>query len=327
MQIAGVELSSPLIAAPLAGYSNPVYRLLCHEHGAGLVVSEMISDKALHYHNAKTEDMCRIDPREHPVSLQLFGGDPDTMAEAARYLEDHTDCEFIDINMGCPVTKVIKAHGGSWLMAHEDTAVEVASAVVNAVSRPVTVKMRAGWDKDHINCARLARRLENVGVQAIAVHGRTKGQMYQGKSDNQYIRMVKEAVSIPVIGNGDIHSYEDVQRMKEETGCDGFMIGRGLLGNPWLLDEINAQMRGKTYEAPSDIERIHACMEYAEKLCAYHGERNGIREMRGMSGWYLTAMPDAASIRRSLAEMNTLEQMRHILQNYEEKLTHAEALP
>lgn len=319
-KIGTVSIDSPVVAAPLAGISNPVYRSLMRHNGAGLVVSEMISDKALHYENAKTQDMCRTVEEEHPVSLQLFGGDPGTMGEASLYLSSHTDCDIIDINMGCPVTKVIKAHAGSWLMAHEDTAVEVARAVIANTNRPVTVKMRAGWDHDHINCVSLARRLEEAGVSAIAVHGRTKGQMYEGHSDNSYIRMVKEAVSIPVIGNGDIHTPQDAERMLEETGCDAVMIGRGLLGKPYFANQVRAYLNHEEYAEPTAQERLEMCMDYAVRLCQYEGERNGMKMMRGMGTWYLTGMPHASAYKTRICSVNTLQDLKDILDEYTDLL-------
>ncbi len=319
-KIGPISIDSQVVAAPLAGVSNPPYRSLMRHSGCGLVVSEMISDKALHYENARTQDMCRTVPDEHPISLQLFGGDPVTMGEAARYLSDHTDCDLIDINMGCPVTKVIKANAGSWLMAHEDTAVEVARAVLTNTDRPVTVKMRAGWDKDHINCVSLARRLEEIGVSAVAVHGRTRGQMYEGNSDNTYIRMVKETVSIPVIGNGDIRTPQDAERMLKETGCDAIMIGRGLLGRPFFAEEVNAYLNHQEYTAPAYTERLKLCMDYAIRLCDYEGERNGMKMMRGMGSWYIAGMPYSAQCKTRICSVNTLKDLQIILEEYQRVL-------
>lgn len=314
--IGSVEIRNRIVAAPLAGISNPVYRELNHEWGAGLVVSEMISDKALHYHNAKTFDMCRTSEKEHPVSLQLFGSDPVTMGEAARYLTENTDCDIIDINMGCPVPKVLKSHAGSWLLNHPDLAADLVRAVKDNTDRPVTVKIRAGWDRQHIVCADFAKKMEEAGADAIAVHGRTRSQLYQGNSDNTYIRMVKEAVKIPVIGNGDLKTVEDVQRMYRETGCDAVMIGRGLLGRPYFIREILAAEEGRTYAEPSYEERLDLCYQYAKNLCAYEEEHIGIHMMRSMSGWYLSGMPFAAQYKAKLTMVASLPELKAILDDY-----------
>lgn len=319
-KIGSVELANRFVAAPLAGTSNPVYRQLCHDFGAAYSVSEMISDKALHYNNARTYQMCATSENEHPVALQLFGSDPVTMAEAARYLAEHTDCDMIDINMGCPVTKVIKAHSGSWLMKNPELAYEIICAVKENTDRPVTVKMRAGWDREHISCAELARLAEKAGASAVTVHGRTKGQLYSGKSDNRYIRMVKEAVSIPVIGNGDVRTVDDAKRMFEETGCDAIMIGRGLLGRPYFLKELNTVFSGGTYTPPSYEERLNLAYDYAQKLCAYENEAVAMRMMRSMAGWYITALPYAAQYKDRLCRMESLSQMKEILREYQNLL-------
>ena len=320
-KIGNVEIANQVIAAPLAGISNPVYRQLMHDYGAGLCVSEMVSDKALHYENAKTYDMCRIFPKEHPVSLQLFGHDPDTLAEATEYLCGHTDCGIIDFNMGCPVPKVLKAQAGSYMIAHPEEAYQAISAIVSHSDRPVTVKMRAGWDMDHINCVQMAQIAEKAGASAIAVHGRTKTQLYTGHSDNRYIRMVKEAVSIPVIGNGDIHCGKDAERMMKETGCDAVMIGRGLIGKPYVIQEILSVLTGNKYTEPTDMEKIDLCYEYAEKLCQYDGEKNGICQMRGISSYFITSIPFASSYKAALSQVNTLADMKEVLDSFREKIS------
>ena len=323
LKIGNVSIDVPLVAAPLAGISNPVYRSMCRSYGAGLTVSEMISDKALHYDNKRTKEMCATAPDEHPAALQLFGSDPVTMAEAAEYLSTHTDCDIIDINMGCPVTKVIKAHAGSWLMTHPEIAFNVVKAVKEHTDRPVTVKIRAGWDSRHINCAEFASLMEEAGADAIAVHGRTKAQLYEGKSDNRYIRMVKEAVSVPVIGNGDIRTVSDAGRMLEETGCDGLMIGRGLLGRPFFLQELKCALYGGEYTEPSVYERLDLCLDYAVKLCAYTGERRGMQMMRSMAGWYIAGMPLSKAVRAKASSVSTLAGLEEILQEYRNTLASA----
>lgn len=319
-KIGNILIPSPIVAAPMAGISNPVFRAQCHNYGAGLVVSEMISDKALHYKNKRTREMCATSEEEHPVSLQLFGSDPETMKEASTYLTEHTDCDIIDINMGCPVPKVLKAHAGSYLLQDVEHAKKVAKAVIDGTNRLVSVKIRAGWDHNHINCVEIAKALEEVGVSMIAVHGRTRAQMYEGKSNNEYIKMVKEAVSIPVVGNGDIRSYEDMMRMFQETGCDAVMIGRGLLGKPFLIDELTKKLNGQEYEMPSYEERIELSYAYAQKLCAYIGEVRGMKMMRGMAIWYIAGMPNSAECRRKLSMMKELSEMRNILDEFQDSL-------
>lgn len=320
-KIGNVEIENPIVAAPLAGISKPVYRSLMREYGAGLTVSEMISDKALHYENKKTFDMCRTREDEHPVSLQLFGNDPETMGEAARYLSEHTDCEIIDINMGCPVNKVIKARAGSYLMAHPDEAYDVVRAVVSNTDRPVTVKMRAGWDHDHINCVEIAQICEKAGASAVAVHGRTRAQMYTGQSNPLYIKMVKEAVHIPVIGNGDIKTPQDALDMLSYTKCDAVMIGRALIGKPYLIKEIKNALEGKENQEVSYLERLDLCKEYVRRLCEDETEYIGIREARGIAPMYLTGMPHASFYKQAITQIDSLDAFNQVIEEYKLKFT------
>ncbi len=316
-----MEIENPIVAAPLAGISKPVYRSLMREYGAGLTVSEMISDKALHYENKKTFDMCRTRDDEHPVSLQLFGNDPETMGEAARYLSEHTDCEIIDINMGCPVNKVIKAHAGSYLMAHPEEAYDVVRAVVSNTNRPVTVKMRAGWDHEHINCVEIAQLCEKAGASAVAVHGRTRAQMYTGQSNPLYIKRVKEAVNIPVIGNGDIKTPQDALDMLSYTKCDAVMIGRALIGKPYLIKEIKNALEGKENQEVSYLERLDLCKEYVRRLCEDETEYIGIREARGIAPMYLTGMPHASFYKQAITQIDSLDAFNKVIEEYKLKFT------
>lgn len=319
IKIGNVLIENPVIVAPLAGVSNIAFRKIAKQFGAGLVCNEMVSDKALFYGSNKTYDMCISSKEEHPLSFQLFGHDIDTVIYGAKYLDTQTDCDIIDFNMGCPVNKVIKAQAGSYLMKDVDYAKELISNVVQNVSKPVTVKMRIGFDQDHINCVEMAKAMESVGVSAITIHGRTRSQMYEGKADWSYIKQVKEAVSIPVIGNGDVRSVEDFFRMKEETGCDAVMLGRGIIGNPFLIQECVDAITGDHHEYSID-DRIQICMQHARDLAFYKNEKVAIREMRGLASWYLKGLPNSHYFKNLCSSMDSLSDLEKILYEYKQSL-------
>jgi nifR3 family TIM-barrel protein len=316
IDIGPVSLNSPVIAAPLAGVSNEAFRALALRFGAGLVCNEMVSDKALFYGSARTEQMCESHMSQHPLSNQLFGHDIETMVFGAQYLDKHTDCDIIDINMGCPVTKVIKAKAGSFLMKDPEYAQKLMTEIVRHVDKPVTVKMRIGFDHDHINCVEMAQRMEAAGVKAVSVHGRTRSQMYEGKADWSWIKKVKDAVSIPVFGNGDVTSADDFEAMMEQTGCDGVMIGRGIIGNPFLLQECADRISGQHHEH-SIAERIVLCQEHARMLAQLKGEERAVKEMRGIASWYFKGLPGCRVLKDRLSHMESLEDLDQILASYE----------
>ena len=316
-KIGDIEIANQVVIAPMAGISNPAFRVICKEFGAGLIYTEMVSDKALYYENEKTIGMTDVEEGEHPLTMQIFGHDIETMVYAAKLLDTKTDCDIIDINMGCPVTKIVKSQAGSALMKDVDHATKMTKAVVEAVEKPVTVKMRIGWDMDQITCVDLAKGLEAVGVKAIAVHGRTKKQMYEGHADWSYIKQVKEAVTIPVMGNGDIRSGEDAKRMLDETGCDAVMIGRGVLGDPWLIKEVVHYLdTGKQLPPVSMEEKFMMARLHAKRLCNLKGEYVGMREMRGHAAWYVEGLPGSHKLKDALTKMETFDEMNQILDLY-----------
>lgn len=317
--IGNVEIANRIVVAPMAGVSNPAFRTICKEFHPGLIYTEMISDKALYYKNQKTLDMTKVETSEHPLSMQIFGHDIETMVYAAQFLDTKCDCDIIDVNMGCPVNKVIKAHAGSALMLEENHAVTLMRAIVEAVQKPVTVKMRIGFDQNHINCISLAKKLEQIGVSAIALHARTRSQMYEGKADWSYIKEMKEALHIPVIGNGDVKSAEDAERMLAETGCDAVMLGRGVLGDPWLISQCVDYFETDTYEKqPSLQERFVIARAHAKRLCALKGEAIGMREMRSHAAWYVKGLHHSHTLKQTLSSLTTYQQLDECLCAYEQ---------
>jgi nifR3 family TIM-barrel protein len=310
-KIGDIEIKNRIIAAPLAGISNEAYRKILFDMGAGLVYSEMVSDKGINFNNKKTLNMLKIGEQEHPLSMQIFGGDVASLVEAAKTVERLSECDIIDINMGCPVKKVVKTGGGCMLLLDEEKAYALAKAVVDAVKKPVTVKMRIGWDDNNINVVKMAQLMEKAGVKAIAIHGRTREQLYSGEARWEYIKLVKQAVSIPVIGNGDVLTPEDAKQMLEETGCDAVMIGRGYLGNPWLIKQAVAFLDdGSKIPLPSLDERLGMLIYHAEQLIdLYEDEVMSIREMRSHFAWYIKGTKNSNQFKVSVNNVNTLAEL------------------
>lgn len=317
MQIGNISLSVPVALAPMAGITDMPFRIICSELGCGLVVSEMVSAKGLLYKNVKTFDMLRVAPEERPAAIQLFGSNPQELARAAKIAEAE-GADIIDFNMGCPVPKIVNNGEGSALMKNPQLAYEILARMADAVNIPVTVKIRSGWDAAHINAPEIAQFAEKAGVAAIAVHGRTREQFYNGKADWQVIKAVKDAVKIPVFGNGDILSAEDGLRMFKETGCDGLMIGRGADGNPWIFAELAAALEanGEKHEVTL-AERMAMILRHLQMLIDFKGEVVAVKEMRRHAGAYLKGMPMAAEYRRRINALNTYEEFYQLINEYQ----------
>ena len=316
-KIGNVEIENQLVLAPMAGITNEAFRSICKEMGAGLVVCEMISDKALSFHNAKTIKMTGVSQNEHPLSMQIFGADKETLVYAAKWIYEKTDADIIDINMGCPVNKVAKRAGaGSSLLRDPNKVYEITKAVVEATPLPVTVKIRIGWDENNINAVENAKMIEKAGACAIAVHGRTRAQMYSGHANLDVIKEVVEAVNIPVVGNGDIVDGPSALHMLEYTGCKAIMIGRGALGNPWIFKEINAYFAGEEFKRPSKEEIYNMIVDQYERLLKLKGERLALLEMRSHVGWYLKGMQGSAQIKNKANQALSFEEVKKILKEY-----------
>lgn len=316
-KIGNVEIENQLVLAPMAGITNEAFRSICKEMGAGLVVCEMISDKALSFHNAKTIKMTGVSQNEHPLSMQIFGADKETLVYAAKWIYENTDADIIDINMGCPVNKVAKRAGaGSSLLRDPNKVYEITKAVVEATPLPVTVKIRIGWDENNINAVENAKMIEKAGACAIAVHGRTRAQMYSGHANLDVIKDVVEAVNIPVVGNGDIVDGPSALHMLEYTGCKAIMIGRSALGNPWIFKEINAYFAGEEFKRPSKEEIYNMIVDQYERLLKLKGERLALLEMRSHVGWYLKGMQGSAQIKNKANQALNFEEVKKILKEY-----------
>ena len=313
LKIGNVELKNRYILAPMAGVTDLPFRLLCKEQGAGLLCMEMISAKALQYKNRNTKALLQIDPREYPVSLQLFGADPDIISEQAKAIEE-LPFQILDINMGCPVPKVVKNGEGSALMKNPRLVYDVVYKTVRAISKPVTVKIRKGFDEEHVNAVEIAKIIEEAGGAAVAVHGRTREQYYSGKADWDIIRQVKEAVSIPVIGNGDVTGSLAAEQLLEETGCDGVIIGRGCQGNPWIFRELNEyEETGKVPHRPSKKEIKEMMLRHAQLQIELKGDYLGIREMRKHVAWYTKGMEGSAKLRDEINRVESYEELEKLL--------------
>lgn len=304
LKIGNVELENNLILAPMAGVCDLPFRLLCKEQGAGLLCMEMVSAKGIYYNNKNTELLLAAEEQERPVSLQLFGADAGIMSEMARKIEERP-FDILDINMGCPVPKVVNNGEGSALMKNPKLAGEIVSVIVRSIEKPVTVKIRSGFDKDHINAVEMAKVVEDAGAAAVTVHGRTREQFYAGQADWEIIAKVKEAVSIPVIGNGDVTDGKSAENLLRQTGCDGVMVGRAARGNPWIFREINAYLKDGTMLPPkTNAECREMMLRHARLQLQYKGEYTGVREMRKHVSWYTAGMPHSARLRE---QVNTVE--------------------
>lgn len=311
LKVGNVELENNVILAPMAGVTDLPFRLLCREQGAGLVCTEMVSAKAILYKNKNTEALLKIHPHELPASLQLFGSDPVIMSEMAKQIEERP-FSILDINMGCPVPKVVNNGEGSALMKNPKLAGDIVSAIVKAIKKPVTVKIRSGFDKDHINAVEMAKIMEASGASAIAVHGRTREQFYCGEADWETITRVKSAVSIPVIGNGDVTDCHSAAKLLNETGCDGIMIGRAARGNPWIFKQVTAYLEdGRILPPPTKEERKSTMLQHSRLQLQYKGEYTGVREMRKHVSWYTAGMPHSARLRQ---RVNAVEKFSELVE-------------
>ena len=319
-KLGNITIKNQVVLAPMAGISNSAYRRICKEMGCGLIYCEMVSDKAITFNNQKTIDMLYMTEEERPIVQQIFGCDVESFVYAAKYIEENMKPDVIDINMGCPVPKVaVRAQAGSALLKNPEKVYEIVHAVVNAVSVPVTVKIRSGWDQNHINAVEIAKVIEKAGASAICVHPRTRSQGYSGKADWSIIKAVKESVSIPVIGNGDIKSPEDAKRMLDETNCDAVMIGRGVLGNPWLIKNTVSYLDGGDILNVSVKDRVDMCLKHLDYLYHLKGEKLACLEIRNHISWYFKGIKGSNELKNKIYQVSNIHDIISLLNEFKEE--------
>jgi nifR3 family TIM-barrel protein len=326
LEIGSVELKNRVVLAPMAGVCNSAFRLTVKEFGAGMVCAEMVSDKGIIFQNEKTMNMLYIDEREKPLSLQIFGGERESLVQAASFVDKNTNADIIDINMGCPVPKITKCDAGAKWLLDPNKIYEMVSAVVDAVDKPVTVKMRMGWDEDHVYAVENARAVERAGGQAVALHGRTRVQMYEGHANWDIIKEVKNSINIPLIGNGDVETPQDAKRMLDETGCDAVMIGRAALGNPWMIYRTVQYLEtGLLADEPTAREKIDVCLLHLDRLIDLKNENVAVREMRKHAAWYLKGIRGNGQVRKEINICETREDLVTLLTTFVNNVEEKEA--
>jgi len=317
MKIGNIKLDNNVFLAPMAGVTDLAFRIICKEMGAGLVFSEMVSSKGMYYKDTTTEELLRVDSKERPIAMQIFGSDPIIMGNIVQsHLNHREDIDIIDINMGCPAPKIVKNGDGSALMKEPKLVREILKSVVKASEKPVTLKIRMGWDHDNINGIEIAKIAEGEGIAALTIHARTRDMFYSGDADWEFIKIVKENIDIPVIGNGDIFEPQDGVRMFEYTNCDAIAIGRGSQGNPWIFKRIVNIMEGKEDVIPSYVERINLCIKHINLVCSINGEKVGVREMRKHAAWYLKGMKNSNEVKNIINNIDNKKDLEQVLLEY-----------